>query len=217
MTLVHSHTNIVVSLTLFWLSQLQWHLSRKVLAHIVLLINGVANHSFLLLHMHTVLTCRLVRDILWHHRLQLSRNLWDSAGFVAIVLGTRRLFYCCIGGPDEGQILANWFLVHALLGWLLEVSWLWFPVGLVYSWVINHSVCRILELLSTWVLHVLTVHYSMLVVDNSALDQSHSTLGNWAIPQTVSPHYFICHFNDNTFLFTWESHFLWIFWVVVWQ
>ena len=36
------------------------------------------------------------------HRLQLYRNLRDSPGFLAIVPGTRRLYYSCIVDPGQG-------------------------------------------------------------------------------------------------------------------
>ena len=37
--------------------------------------------------------------VLQLHRLQLSRNLWDSPRYFAIVPCTGRLYYSCIVGP----------------------------------------------------------------------------------------------------------------------
>ena len=56
-----------------------------------------------------------------NHRLQLSLNLRDSPGFLAIVPRPRRLFYNCIIGPGRGpdtsintvvivQLITYWWL-----------------------------------------------------------------------------------------------------------
>ena len=54
-----------------------------------------------------------------YHTLQLSLNLWDSPGFLAIVLRTGRLYYNCIIGPGRGIVVIKFNHIGCGVGGVL--------------------------------------------------------------------------------------------------